>query len=162
MKIVTYVFQVLKSIKLNSWDDEFIKRIDQKRDEEMNMLSKQFNIEVGIGLLNKNLNLILMTLTLSIFVTVKDELEISSLFASFQLINTITIPLMIIPIFLAQLIGNLVSIKRLQSFLLSEEHKNNFEKNKDEKIAIKFDKINFGVNNKILLENIDLIANKGE
>ena len=63
MKIVTYVFQVLKNIKLNSWDEEFIKRIDQKRDEEMNMLSKQFNIEVGIGLLNKNLNLILMTLT---------------------------------------------------------------------------------------------------
>ena len=162
MKIVTYVFQVLKNIKLNSWDEEFIKRIDQKRDEEMNMLSKQFNIEVGIGLLNKNLNLILMTLTLSIFVTVKDELEISSLFASFQLINTITIPLMIIPIFLAQLIGNLVSIKRLQSFLLSEEHKNNFEKINDEKIVIKFDKINFGVKNKILLENIDLVENKGE
>ena len=69
-----------------------------------------------------------MTLTLSIFVTVNDQLEISSLFASFQLINTITIPLMITPIFLAQLVGNLVSIKRLQSFLLSSEHKNNISK----------------------------------
>ena len=166
MKIVTYVFQVLKNIKLNGWDDEFIKRIDQKRDEEMNMLSTQFNIEVGIGLLNKNLNLILMTLTLSIFVTVKDQLEISSLFASFQLINTIAIPLMIIPIFLAQLVGNLVSIKRLQSFLLSEEHKNNEQKNSEEdtnnNISIKFENINFGVKNIKLLENINITANKGD
>ena len=106
MKIVTYVFQVLKNIKLNSWEDEFIKRIDIKRNEEMAMISKLFNLEVLIGVLNKNLNLILMTLTLTVFVSSKDEIEISSLFTSFQLINTITIPLMIIPLFLAQLVGN--------------------------------------------------------
>ena len=163
MKIVTYVFQVLKNIKLNSWDDEFIKRIDQKRDEEMKMLSTQFNIEVAIGLLNKNLNLILMIITLSIFVTLKDHLEISSLFASFQLINTITIPLMIIPIFLAQLVGNLVSIKRLQSFLLSEEHSNNINKNSgDNNIMIKFEDVSFNMKNIRLLENIHFTAKKGD
>ena len=163
MKIVTYVFQVLKNIKLNSWDDEFIKRIDQKRDEEMKMLSTQFNIEVAIGLLNKNLNLILMIITLSIFVTLKDHLEISSLFASFQLINTITIPLMIIPIFLAQLVGNLVSIKRLQSFLLSEEHSNNIKKNSSENnIMIKFEDVSFNMKNIRLLENIHFTAKKGD
>ena len=163
MKIVTYVFQVLKNIKLNSWDDEFIKRIDQKRDEEMKMLSTQFNIEVAIGLLNKNLNLILMIITLSIFVTLKDHLEISSLFASFQLINTITIPLMIIPIFLAQLVGNLVSIKRLQSFLLSEEHSNNINKNSDDNnIMIKFEDVSFNMKNIRLLENIHFTAKKGD
>ena len=163
MKIVTFVFQVLKNIKLNSLDEEFIKRIDKKRDEEMNMLSKLFNLEVGIGLLNKNLNLILMTLTLSIFVTVKDQLEISSLFASFQLINTITIPLMIIPIFLAQLVGNLVSIQRLQSFLLSEEHKNNIQKiSNDNNTIINIDNINFGVKKIKLLKKINLTIEKEE
>ena len=84
MKIVTYVFQVLKNIKLNSWEDEFIKRIDIKRNEEMRMLSKLYNLEVTVGVLNKNLNLILMTLTLTVFVASKDEIEISSLFTSFQ------------------------------------------------------------------------------
>ena len=163
MKIVTYVFQVLKNIKLNSWDDEFIKRIDQKREEEMKMISTQYNLEVAIGLLNKNLNLILMTLTLSIFVTVKDQLEISSLFASFQLINTITIPLKIIPIFLAQLVGNLVSIQRLQFFLLSEEHKNNIQKNvNDTSTIFKFENLNFEVKNITLLKNINFTAKKNE
>ena len=154
MKIVTYVFQVLKNIKLNSWEDEFIKRIDIKRNEEMAMLSKLFNLEVMIGVLNKNLNLILMTLTLTVFVISKDEIEISSLFTSFQLINTITIPLMIIPLFLAQLVGNLVSIKRLQSFLLSEDYYN--IRNKiipKNDIVINFDNITFGVKNNVENKN---------
>ena len=148
MKIVTYVFQVLKNIKLNSWEDEFIKRIDIKRNEEMRMLSKLYNLEVTVGVLNKNLNLILMTLTLTVFVASKDEIEISSLFTSFQLINTITIPLMIIPLFLAQLVGNLVSIKRLQSFLLSEDYSNNRNNliPKDD-LIIKFEDATFGVKN---------------
>jgi ABC-type multidrug transport system fused ATPase/permease subunit len=150
MKIVTYVFQVLKNIKLNNLDDEFIKRIDQKRDEEMKMLSTQFNLEVTIGVLNKNLNLILIILTLSIFVASKDQLEISSLFASFQLINTIAIPLMIIPIFLAQLIGNLVSINRIQAFLSSEEHYSNNKKYIDDNnTMIKFENVSFSVKNNL-------------
>ena len=154
MKIVTYVFQVLKNIKLNSWEDEFIKRIDIKRNEEMRMLSKLFNLEVLIGVLNKNLNLILMTLTLTIFVLSKDEIEISSLFTSFQLINTITIPLKVIPLFLAQLVGNLVSIKRLQSFLLSEDYYNNRNKSiPKDGLVLKFDNITYGVKNSIEIKN---------
>lgn len=35
MKIVTFVFQMLKNIKLNGWDEEFIKRIKRKRDDEL-------------------------------------------------------------------------------------------------------------------------------
>ena len=163
MKIVTYVFKVLKNIKLNNLDEEFMKRIEQKRDDEMNILSTLFNIEVAIGILNKNLNLILLTINLSIFVKISNHLEISSLFASFQLINTIAIPLKIIPIFLAQLVGNLVSIKRLQSFLLSEEHINNIIKNPEEKnIMIKFENISFSVKNKNLLEKINFTVKKGE
>ena len=188
MKIVTYVFQVLKNIKLNSWDDEFIKKIDIKRNDEMSMISTQYNLELFIGLLNKNLNLILMILILSIFVSSKDELEISSLFTSFQLINTITIPLMIIPMFLAQLYGNLISIKRIQAFLLSEEYYNNRKKiNPENDLIIKFDNITFGVKNNMkknrkskmelnlninsdklknneikLLENISLSIKKGD
>ena len=163
MKIVTYVFKVLKNIKLNSLDEEFIKRVEKKRDEEMNILSTLFNIEVAIGILNKNLNLILLTINLSIFVKISNHLEISSLFASFQLINTIAIPLKIIPIFLAQLVGNLVSIKRLQSFLLSEGHINNTNKNsKENNIMIKFENISFSVKNIKLLENINFTAKKGE
>ena len=183
MKIVTYVFTVLKNLKLDALEDEFINRIDKKRKDEIDITRKQFNLEIIIGVLNKNLNLILMILTLYIFVNSKEQLEISSLFASFQLINTITGPITVIPIFLSRIAGNLISIKRLQAFLLSEEH---YELNKNKNnnnIAVKFTNTTFGIkmakkmdkNEKISLdyknvesniinifENLNLEIKKGE
>ena len=149
MKIVTYVFTVLKDLKLDNLDDEFIERIEEKRNDEIAMVRKQFNLEIIIGVLNKNLNLILSILTLNLFVNSKDGLEISTLFTSFQLINTITGPLTVVPIFLSRIASNLISMKRLQAFLLSEEHFNNqnTKKQKNNNIAIKFDNTTFGINN---------------
>ena len=186
MKIVTYVFTVLKLLKLDNLDDEFINRIDIKRNDEISIIRKQFNLEIIIGVLNKNLNLILNILTLNLFINSNTGLEISNLFASFQLIGTITGPLTIIPVFLSRIASNLISIKRLQEFLFSEEHFNNQctlqQDNND--IAIKFDNTTFGIknfkqkdllnknqdtNNKLeikeeikLLENISFSIKKGE
>ena len=145
MKIVTYVFTALKNLKLDALDDEFISRIDKKRKDEIDITRRQFNLEIIIGVLNKNLNLILMILTLYIFVNSKDQLEISSLFASFQLINTIAGPITVIPIFLSRIAGNLISIKRLQAFLLSEEHYEFNKNNNNDNIAIKFTNTTFGI-----------------
>ena len=155
MKIVTYVFTVLKNLKLFNLDDEFIHRIDVKRDDEISIIRKQFNLEIIIGVLNKNLNLILSILTLFLFVNSKTGLEISTLFTSLQLINTIAGPLTVVPIFLSRIAANLISIKRLQAFLLSEEHYNNQNKieNKNHDIAIKFNNTTFGIKNKKRNEN---------
>ena len=167
MKIVTFVFTVLKNLKLINLDDEFINRIDIKRNEELSIIRKQFNLEIIIGVLNKNLNLIMMILTLNLFVSSNNEHEISILFTSFQLINTITQPLTVIPIFLSRIAGNLISIKRLQSFLLSEEHFRNQNLNiKDIKndIIIKFNNTTFGIKNikKNDKENINAEINSNE
>ena len=54
MKIVTYVFTVLKNLKLDALEDEFINRIDKKRKDEIDITRKQFNLEIIIGVLNKN------------------------------------------------------------------------------------------------------------
>ena len=159
MKIVTYVFTVLKNLKIDNLDDEFIERIDEKRNGEISMIRKQFNLEIIIGVLNKNLNLILSILTLNLFVNSKDGLEISTLFTSLQLINTITGPLTVVPIFLSRIASNLISMKRLQAFLLSEEHFNNQNiiEEKNNIIAIKFDNTTFGINN--IKQNNDINTN---
>ena len=149
MKIVTYVFTVLKNLKLDNLDDEFINRIEEKRDDEISMIRKQFNLEIIIGVLNKNLNLILSILTLNLFVNSKDGLEISTLFTSLQLIGTITGPLTVVPVFLARIATNLISMKRLQAFLLSEEHINNqnIKNHNNSDLAIKLDNTTFGIKN---------------
>ena len=159
LKIVTFVFQVLKSIKLNGWDDEFIKRIKIKRDMELNYMTKNLNIQIIKMLLNSNLFLIIMLFSLNFYLEKKEDIEISSLSSSIQLVRSMTFPIHAIPAFLNMVISNILSIERLQNFLYSEEHKENKYKNKEEldknNLMIKFDKATFCIkcNNKNINNN---------
>ena len=154
LKIVTFVFQVLKSIKLNGWDNEFIKRIKLKRDLELNFMAKNLNIQIIKMLLNSNLFLIIMLFSLNFYMEKKEDIEISSLSSSIQLVHSMTFPINAIPNFLNMVITNILSIERLQNFLYGEEHKDNRYKNKKEmdtnNIMIKFDKATFGIKDNII------------
>ena len=148
MKIVTYVFHTLKCLKLNSLDDEFIKRIRDKREDELKYTNKTANIDLTTFIINSNINLILIIFTLYFFAYSNKEIEISNLFVAFQLIYSMTYPILLIPFFFNRLFSNLLSVKRLQNFLKTEEfefgkYKNDEEYNKD--ILIKFDNISFGI-----------------
>ena len=145
LKIVTFVFQVLKSIKLNGWDEEFIHRIKLKRDSELNFMKKNLNIQIIKMLLNSNLFLIIMLFSLNFYIEKKEDIEISSLSTSIQLVRNMTFPIIAIPNFLNMIFSNVLSIERLQNFLYGEEHKDNIYKNKDENILIKFDNATFGI-----------------
>ena len=158
VKIVTFVFQVLKSIKLNGWDDEFIKRIKYKRDEELHYMTKNLNIQIIKMLLNSNLFLIIMLFSLNFYIEKNEDIEISSLSSSIQLVRSMTFPIHALPNFLNMLMSNLLSIERLQNFLYGEDHKinennknkenkniENANNSKDDNIVIKFDKCTFGI-----------------
>lgn len=149
MKIVTYVFQTLKCLKLNSLDDEFIKRIREKREDELNSLNKTTNIDLTTFIINSNVNLILVIFTLYFFAYTNKEIEISSLFVAFQLINSLTYPLLLIPFFFNRLFSNLISVKRIQNFLKTEEFEmNKYQDNEqynNNNVLIKFDNVSFGI-----------------
>ena len=140
MKIVTYVFHTLKCLKLNSLDNEFIRRIREKREDELKYFNKTADIELITMLINSNINIILIIFTLYFFAYSNKEIEI---------INSMTPPLLLIPFFFNRLFSNLVSVKRLQNFL---ENKEEFESGKYQNIdelkkdvLIKFDNISFGI-----------------
>ena len=154
MKIVTYVFQTLKCLKMNSLDDEFIKRIREKRENELDYINRTTNIDMYTFIINSNINLILIIFTLYFFAYSKKEIEISNLFVAFQLINSMTFPLLLIPFFFNRLFSNLLSIKRVQNFLKTEEYEMGKYENKEEfdkNILVKFDNISFGLHNNQLI-----------
>lgn len=147
MKIVTHTFQILKSLKLNGWDNEFINKIKEKRDEELKYYIKNQNITVIRSLMNSNLPLIMLIVSLGVYVYSNKVLEISNLFTAFQLINQMAMPLLGIPLFLTGFFSNLISIRRLQKFLASSEH--DYTPHEDMKafqegIMVKFDNVTFG------------------
>ena len=150
MKIVTFVFQMLKNIKLNGWDEEFINRIKEKRDDELLYTKKNLNIEIIRFLLNSNINLLLMIIALGLYVTSNNKLEIAVLFTSFQLVNSMTDPIMLIPTFINQIFKDLISIQRLQNYLFTKDHKENIYQDIDEynnnNLLVKFDNVTFSIN----------------
>ena len=156
MKIVTFVFQMLKNIKLNGWDEEFIKRIKLKRDDELLYTKKNLNIEIIRFLLNSNINLLLMIIALGLYVTSNDKLEIAVLFTSFQLVNSMTFPIMLIPTFINQIFKDLISIERLQNYLFTEDHHENnhqdLKEYQDNNLLVKFDNVTFSINDAKHLE----------
>ena len=166
MKIVTFVFQMLKNIKLNGWDEEFINRIKLKRDDELLYTKKNLNIEIIRFLLNSNINLLLMIIALGLYVTSNDKLEISVLFTSFQLVNSMTFPIMSIPTFINQIFKDLISIQRLQNYLFSKDHQDkniyeNIEEFNKNSILVKFDKTTFSINESNRL-NVDKTLKKSK
>ena len=160
MKIVTFVFQMLKNIKLNGWDEEFINRIKIKRDDELLYTKKNLNIDIITFLLNSNINLLLMIIALGLYVTSNDKLEIAVLFTSFQLVNSMTIPIMLIPTHINQIFKDLISIERLQNYLFIEDHQENkyrdLNEYQDNNLLIKFDNATFSFNEARHLESNDI------
>jgi hypothetical protein len=132
MKIVSYVFQTLKPLKMNSLDDEFIKRIREKRENELEYINRTTNIDMYTFIINSNLNLILIIFTLYFFAYSKKEIEISNLFVAFQLINSMTFPLLLIPFFFNRLFINFLSFKQVQIFLKRKDYEVAKYKNKEE------------------------------
>ena len=160
MKIVTFVFQMLKNIKLNGWDEEFINRIKIKRDDELLYTKKNLNIEIIRFLLNSNINLLLMVIALGLYVTSNEKLEISILFTSFQLVNSMTFPIMALPTFINQIFKDKISIERLQNYLFTEDHQDksiykNIEEYKINNLLVKFDNTTFSINE----ANLDIQKN---
>ena len=151
MRIVTYIFQIIKNIKINGWEDTFAKKIKESRNEELHYLRKNFNIDVTRTLINSNMPLVMLIVSLGIYVFSNRALEISDLFTFLQLITLMTSPLMAIPLMISEFFSNLISITRLQKFLFTPEH--DFTSYEDrnsylnDNLLVKFDKATFGVTN---------------
>ena len=159
MKIVSYVFHILRNIKINGWEEEFAKRIKNKREDELSYVKKNLIIGLLRMLINSNIPLILLMISIGTYIKSNNTLEIANLFTAFQLIQQMTFPLMGIPMFLNEFFSNLISIKRIQNFLKIPEHnyKNNenLELLQKENILIKYENATFSLNHQItsLTEN---------
>ena len=150
MKILSYVFHILKYIKINGWEEEFSNKIKAKREIELYYIKKKMNIGLFRYLFNANIPLILLMVTIGIYLYSNNELEITNIFTAFHLINSLTNPLMSIPSFLNGFFTNLISVSRLENFLKSNEHDytthENIKSLIEDNIIIKYDKATFGIN----------------
>jgi ABC-type multidrug transport system fused ATPase/permease subunit len=121
-KLNSEVLSGMKIIKLQAWEESFQKRILQLRDVELRQL---WRYEVGALMSNLlwGLTPLLVTLTtFGLYVYLGNQLEVASALTALALFEILRFPLFMLPQVINSTVEAMVSMKRLQSFLLSEEY----------------------------------------
>ena len=190
MRLTTHTFHIIKILKLFGWEDEFRENIDEKRNDELINIRKIFNLIAVRTFVNSNLSLLTSLASIGGYTFFKGPMEVKTLFTSTQLIREVAEPMVNIPQYITDLKSLMISMNRVQSFLvvkdiendskLKDELDNNNINKKDslieDMVAIQYKNCDFGIkgeeknninnnsitSDKILLKGLNLTINKEE
>jgi ATP-binding cassette subfamily C (CFTR/MRP) protein 1 len=121
MKITTETFNTLKLLKLYGWEDEFLGRIENARNEELNTYRKIFNIA------NFNLSLLwfapvgVSIATIGAYQSLTDHMKIEDIFTGLTIFTSIQEPIRNLPWIFNNILELVVSMKRVEKLLLQDE-----------------------------------------
>ena len=142
MKVTTETFDNLKVLKLYSWEDEFLNRIDTARDAEIENLRKRFDVS------NINLSLLWFApvatsvASIGVYQYYNDTLKVEDIFTCLGIFTSLQGPLRMIPVILNNFYETSISMARIQKYLGEDEIREgniirNDEQTNKEGIAIK-------------------------
>ena len=165
MRLTTHTFHIIKILKLFGWEDEFRENIDQKRNDELINIRSILYLVAFRTFVNSNLSLLTSLASIGGYTYFYGAMEIKTLFSSTKLVKEVAVPLIDIPQFITDLNSLLISLKRIQNFLLVKDIDTklnlNNEKDKIELNEIKNDKDDIGEHIAINFKNCDF-GIKGE
>ena len=185
MRLTTHILHIIKILKLFGWEEEFREKIDEKRNDELINIVNIFNLVAVRTFVNSNLPLLTSLASIGGYTYFYGAMEVKTLFTSTKLVEEVAQPMINVPQYLTDLKSLMISLNRIQSFLVVKDidfDKNSNGKNifiKEEKIdvgnevAIKYKNCDFGIKgdekdkksspeNKILLKDFNLTINKEE
>ena len=191
MRLTTHTFHIIKILKLFGWEDEFRENIDNKRNDELINIKNILYLTAFRTFVNSNLSLLTSLASIGGYTYYYGAMEVKTLFSSTKLVKEVAVPLVDIPQFITDLNSLMISLRRIQNFLvvkdieISKKIERNInliknDSNNDDSIgnhiAIDFRNCDFGIKgeekiakdeykkvaDKVLLKEIDLSINKGD
>ncbi|KAM7354688.1 sulfonylurea receptor [Cochliomyia hominivorax] len=122
-------FVGIKLIKLNAWDNVFIRKITEARKQELKYLNKDSFYWTLMTILTHISSVLITFVTLAVYVYRESGSDItaSRLFSALALFQQLTVPLLIFPITVPIILSAVVSTKRLETFLAANEIQKQFE-----------------------------------
>ena len=176
MKITTEVFNMLKILKVYSWEDEFEKRVLKKREKELEKYSDIEKIALYINTIYWSSTTIISVISIIIYNCIYESMNVSNILTAMYIFNSMSDPLYNVPGFLTGIFDTIVSMKRIEKFLLtrSSDSSQIFHLSEESGKAIKIDSCDFGIKNNsyngsvenekdiLLLKNISLNIDRGE
>ena len=169
MKTTAQTFNIIKTIKLYSWENIFIEKIGKKREEEMRLFQKMVNYDIILNLIYWGANILLSLVSIITYNLFHEQMDTANMLTSIYIFDSLADPLYLIPEFITGLTESFVSLKRIEHFLSTKDNDNSqVDRINYSKTAVSISNCDFGIEKEnsieplILLKNINLKIEKGE
>ena len=122
MSTTTQVFEMIKIIKLYSWEDYFLNKIKKEREQELINFKKGQIVSLFIDSITWSIGPLLSFVSVFTYNIFNEPMSMSKLLTSLYIFHNLTDPLFLIPEYINGLMDSLISLRRLEAFLFSKEY----------------------------------------
>ena len=161
MNITSKTFDMIKIIKLYSWEKLFKKKINKKREKEVAITKNKLKAHMIVMAINWAEEDILYVISVLFYNLIYEQMEVDKILAGFLVISGLVDPLFCLPDFFIYLSEAIVSMRRIQDFLSIKEYdykQIEYINNKEYPYSIEINNVDFGVEKTI--ENENDLSNK--
>ena len=158
MNITSKAFDMIKIIKLYSWEKYFKNKINQKREKELDLTKKKLNVQIKINFIDWSVEDVLRLVCVFFYNLIYGQMEIDKILTGFFVISEFVEPLFSLPDFFVNLFETIVSMGRIQDFLSIKEYdfdQIEYFKDKNHPYSIEINHVDFGVEKTIGSDNDD-------
>lgn len=157
MKITTEIFNNIKGIKINNWENFFLEKISKIRGKEVDSIKKEMNLT--------SLSLswywfyptLVAIVTIGIYQYFNDQFTISTMLMGLAIFSRLQEPIRDLPVAINGIISTIVSMNRIEKFIRQGERNENtiIKGNYDIKaqFAIKIENASFSWGNNAEIKN---------
>lgn len=121
MEITTQVIHSMKTIKMASWERDFEKKIQVKRENQLKLYRKRQKVAVLNHVVSCLMPFLISITSFGMYMYLGNELSPSITYTVVMMFNIMRGPLNSLPWIISQFIETFVSIKRIEEFLLQED-----------------------------------------
>ncbi len=122
MNITSRTFDMIKIIKLYSWERIFKRKINQKREIELEISKKKLGVQVFVNTIYWMVEPVLCMICVISYNLIYGQMEVDKIMTAFFVIEGFVDPLFSLPEFFICLFEAIVSINRIQDFLYIRDH----------------------------------------
>ena len=149
MNITSKTFDIIKMIKLYSWEKIFKNKINEKRDIELSANYKKIKLQIIVATIYWTVENFLCMTCISFYNLLYEEMDVENILTSLYIIHGLVESLFCLPSFFVSLFETFVSLIRIQNFLSIKNHDYSqieyLSKNSESIYSIEISNVDFGV-----------------
>lgn len=125
VSLATEVLKSIRFVKYNSWESPFLSKLKAFRKRETALVAKLLTTRNAIYVISISTPVFATMISFIVYSMTGHALGVGPVFSSLALFNALRIPLSLLPIVIGQMADAMTCLKRIEDFLVAEEHDEN-------------------------------------